>query len=226
MPLQVLKESNPIEIAEYVTALDIENEPAFSWWVPPTLRKRDRIILGINVRVQKRSHKFGIKISKDITEARKLDTINGNCLWQDAYEKEMYEVGVAFKILDDNKYLPGGYTLSSGHLIFDCNMDFTRKTGWVKDGHLTPDLETSKYAGVVLRESIQIALTYAALHKTQVLAADISIAYLQAPTSEKHYIICGEQFGLENKGTRALIVRTLYGGKAAGRDFWHHLRNV
>jgi hypothetical protein len=42
---------------------------------------------------------------------------------------------------------------------------------------------------------------------------------------EKHYIICGEEFGLENVGKRAIIVRALYGGKAAGRDFWHHLRS-
>ena len=48
---------------------------------------------------------------------------------------------------------------------------------------------------------------------------------MQAPTSEKHYITCGEEFGLENKGKRAVIIRALYGGKAAGRDFWHHLRD-
>ena len=41
---------------------------------------------------------------------------------------------------------------------------------------------------------------------------------------EKHYIICGLEFGLDNLGKRALIVRALYGRKAAGRDFWHHLR--
>ena len=42
--------------------------------------------------------------------------------------------------------------------------------------------------------------------------------------SEKHYIICGVEFGLENVGRTALIVCALYGGKAAGRDFWNHLR--
>ena len=72
---------------------------------------------------------------------------------------------------------------------------------------------------------MRIALTYAALHGVDVLAADICNAYLQAPTSEKHYIICEEEFGIENIGKRAIIVRALYGGKAAGRDFWHHLRS-
>ena len=102
-------------------------------------------------------------------------------------------------------------------------MDFTRKYHRVKDGHKTPDLETSKYAGVASRESMLIALIYTVLHGIPVLAADIRNAYLQAPTSEKHYIICGDEFGLENKGKRALIFCALYGGKAAGQDFWHHL---
>ena len=32
--LKVLKESNPVDVAEYVTARGIEQEPAFAWWVP------------------------------------------------------------------------------------------------------------------------------------------------------------------------------------------------
>ena len=49
-------------------------------------------------------------------------------------------------------------------------------------------------------------------------------AYLQAPSSEKNYVICGPEFGLENIGKRALIIRALYGGKSAGADYWHHVR--
>ena len=63
-------------------------------------------------------------------------------------------------------------------------MHFARKTRWVKDGHLTPDLENSKYTGVVSRESVQIALTYAALHRIIVLAVDIRNACVQTSTSE------------------------------------------
>ena len=104
-------------------------------------------------------------------------------------------------------------------------MDFTRKSGWVKNVHLTPDIEDSKYAGVVSRDSVRITLTYAALHQTQVLAVDIINSYLQAPTPEKHYIISGIEFGLENVGKISLIFRDLYGGKAVGRDLWHHLQS-
>lgn len=36
---------------------------------------------------------------------------------------------------------------------------------------------------------------------------------------------CGIEFGLENQGKRAKIVRALYGGKCLGRDFRNHLRS-
>ena len=60
--LKDLKESNPIKVAEYVTSRDIQDEPAFTWWVPYTLRKSDRIIDSSNYRVRKSSHKYGIEI--------------------------------------------------------------------------------------------------------------------------------------------------------------------
>ncbi len=85
------------------------------------------------------------------------------------------------------------------------------------------DPTTSSYAGVVSRESIRISLTYSALMELPVIGADIQNAYLQAPSSEKHFIICGPEFRIENEGRVALIRRALYGGKVAGRDFWHHL---
>ena len=78
-----------------------------------------------------------------------------------------------------------------------------------------PEPVGSTYAG--------IAFTYAALNGLDVFAADIQNVYLQAPSSQKNYIICGPKFGLENVGKVVLIHQALYGGKAAGRDFWNHL---
>ena len=103
-------------------------------------------------------------------------------------------------------------------------MDFTRQARYVLDGHKTEAPDISTYAGVVSKESIRIALTYAALNGLDVCAADIQNAYLQAPSSQKHYIICGPEFGHENIGKKALIKRALYGGKTAGRDFRNNLR--
>ena len=72
---------------------------------------------------------------------------------------------------------------------------------------------------------MRIAFTYAALNGLDVFAADMRNAYLQAPSSQKNFIICGPEFGLENVGRVALMHRALYGGKAAGRDFRNHFRS-
>ena len=164
----------------------METEPAISWWVPYTIKKRDRIIASINYRVTKQDHNFGINIPKDIKEALKLDQDNRNTLWQDAYKKEMFQVGAAFKILRDDDHIPDEYKKYRGHIKWLVNMDFTWKAWWVKDGHLKPDLKDSKYAGVVARESVRIALTYDNLQETEVIAAYIRKAYLQFPTPEKN----------------------------------------
>ena len=39
-----LKESYPVQVAEYAKAVGIHGEPAFAWWVEHVLKKRDRII--------------------------------------------------------------------------------------------------------------------------------------------------------------------------------------
>ena len=42
--LKDLKESYPVQTVEYAVAAKIAMEPAFAWWVPHTLIKRNRII--------------------------------------------------------------------------------------------------------------------------------------------------------------------------------------
>ena len=45
--LSDLKESYPIQVAEYAMAQGIDHEPAFGWWVPYILKKRDRILAAV-----------------------------------------------------------------------------------------------------------------------------------------------------------------------------------
>ena len=104
-------------------------------------------------------------------------------------------------------------------------MDFTRKARLVFGGHKTSDPVGSTYAGVVSRESVRIAFTYAVLMGLDVMTADIQNAYLSAPCSQKYYTVCGPEFGSELQGNKALIVRALYGGKSSGKDFRDHLRD-
>ena len=137
----------------------------------------------------------------------------------------MLNVGIEFEVLEHYENVTVGWHAVTRHIIFDVNMDFTRKSRWVLDGHKTSEPKISTYAGVVSRESLRIALTYAALNGADVTAADIRNAYLQAPSSKRDYIVCGPDFGLENVGKKALIRRALYGDKTAGRYFWNHLRS-
>jgi hypothetical protein len=223
--LKDLKESHPVELADYAKARGIDDEPAFKWWVPYTMRKRDVILSAVKARLRKTAHKYGIEIPSSVAHASRVDAKNGNTFWRDAIALEMRNNGVAVDILDSGERAPIGWSKVTGHLVFDVKMDFTRKARWVLDGHKTPNPIGSTYAGVVSRESVRIAFTYAALNDLDLFAADVRNAYLQAPSSQKDYIVCGPEFGLENVGKLALIQRALYGGKSAGKDFRNHLRS-
>ena len=81
------------------------------------------------------------------------------------------------------------------------------------------------YAGGVSHASVHIAFMYAALNGLDIFTADIRNACLQAVSSQKYFIICGPEFGLENAGRVVLIHRTLYGGKSVGKDFQNNLKS-
>ena len=61
---------------------------------------------------------------------------------------------------------------------------------------------------------MRIFLTYVAPHGIDVMVGDIRNTYIQAPTSDKHFIVCdADLHGIEHAGKRAIIVRALYVGK-------------
>jgi hypothetical protein len=72
IPVSILKESNPVEEAEYAKAREIDTEPAFAWWVPYTLRKRTAIVSAVKARARKITHKYGIEIPRNVDHAHKL----------------------------------------------------------------------------------------------------------------------------------------------------------
>ncbi len=175
--LSDLKESHPLETAEYAVTMGINREPAFNWWVPHVLRKRDRIISAVakrSARFLKRTHKFGIEIPRTVKEALELDRCNGNTLWADAIAKEMAEVRKAFDILPDGKSAPVGYQKIPCHMVFDIKMeDFKHKARLVAGGHKTEAPATITYASVVSHETVRIAFMLAALNDLQVKAGDV-----------------------------------------------------
>ena len=219
--LKDLKESYPVQLAEYAVSARIAEEPAFAWWVPYTLRKRSRIISKVKSKYWIRTHKFGIKIPKTVAEARQFDQENGNTFWWDAICKEMRNVRPAFETWDKSQDdIPIGYQEVKCHLIFDVKMgeNFRRKARFVAGGHTTDVPSTLTYASVVSRDSVRIALTIAALNDLKVLACDIQNAYLTADCREKIWTRAGPEFGSE-ADTIFIVKKALYGLKSAGAAF-------
>ena len=219
-----MKESFPLHVAEYAVNEGIDCHPAFSWWVPYILRKRDRIVAAVTKRFHKRTHKFGFEVPTTVEDAIRIDKENGNTLWQDAIRKEMENVRVAFKILNDGEEPPPGYQRMDGHLIFDVKLEnFRRKARYVAGGHqVKVSSAVMTYASVVSRETVRIALTMAALNDLEVKTSDVMNAFLTAPCEEKIWTVLGPEFG-PDKGKKALIVRALYGLKSAGSSFGCHM---
>ena len=227
IPLKDLKISHPIELAEYAVANDIEDEPAFKWWVSHTLKKRNAIISKVKSKYWRTTHKFGIRVPKNVDEALRIDEEEGNTYWYDAIQKEMGNVIVAFTPKDDltveearsGKSLVG-YQEVRCHMIFDIKMDgkFTRKARFVAGGHTTDPPSSITYSSVVSRDSVRICFTIAALNGLDCMSCDIGNAYLNAPCREKIWTVAGTEFG-SNKGKVMVITRALYGLKTSGASW-------
>ncbi len=80
--LKDMKESFPIETAEYAVANKIVHKPAFAWWVPETLRRRHRIIEEVKSKYWKRTHKFRIRLPHSVDEALRIDAETGTEHWK------------------------------------------------------------------------------------------------------------------------------------------------
>ena len=64
-----LKESHPVEIAEYAISKDLHSEPAFNWWVTHVIKKHDAIISLVkkrSARYLEKTHKFGVRLPKSV----------------------------------------------------------------------------------------------------------------------------------------------------------------
>jgi hypothetical protein len=220
--LKDLKDAEPIMLAEYVTNHNLQKEPAFAWWVPYTLRKRDRMIKAMKKRYFRINQKYGIELPKTVERALEIDNETGTTFWRDALRKEMNNVAKAFEVLEEGQSLPVGYKEIKCHIVFDIKADFTRKCRYVAGGHMTDPPASITYASVVSRESVRIAFLIAALNGLDIAAADIGNAYINAPCRERVGITCGAEWG-PLQGMKAKIVRALYGLKSSGAAWRSHL---
>lgn len=227
--LKDLKNSYPIELATYAINNKISDEPAFAWWIPHTLKKRSIIISKVKSKYWQRTHKYGIKIPKNVEQAYKIDKENNNDYWRKAIEKEMKKIR---DLETFRKYHQGpetliGYQELTVHMIFDVKLseNFRRKARLVADGHKTETPSHVTYSSVVSRDSVRIMLLVAALNDLDLKAADIENAYLTAPCKEKLWIRAGKEFG-SDENCIFIVAKALYGLKSSGAAFRAHLASV
>lgn len=223
--LKDLKDAEPILLAEYAVNNNLQHEPAFAWWVPYTLRKRDRIIKAMKKRYFRVNQKYGIELPKTVKRALEIDEETGTTFWRDALTKEMKNVAKAFEVLDEGQSLPAGTQEIECHIVFDIKSDFSRKCRYVAGGHKTDPPASITYASVVSRESVRIAFLVAALNGLDIQSADIGNAYINAPCRERIGITCGPEWG-PLQGRKAKVVRALYGLKSSGAAWRSHLAQV
>ena len=138
LPLAVVKESNHVELAEFVYTTGYESEPAFKWWFKKALRHGDRFFSCLKtIQYRKGRMKFRVQIPGTVEEALCLDKDDGNDLWKQAIEKEWKNFCISCNLLDCGESAPIGYKEITCHLIFDLKLDMTRKACYVAGRHLT-----------------------------------------------------------------------------------------
>ena len=218
--LKDLKNSYPIELARYAMENKIADQPAFAWWVPYTIRKMKSILSKVKSKYWQRTHKYGIRVPKNVNEAYEIDKENGDTLWTDAIKEEMVKIKNAVRKYNGDPSDLVGYQEITGHMIFDVKLGegFRRKARFVGDGHKTETPSSVTYSSVVARDSIRICLLLAALNDLDIMGADIENAYLTAPCREKVWIKGGKEFG-ELEDCILIVERALYGLRSSGAAF-------
>jgi Reverse transcriptase (RNA-dependent DNA polymerase) len=101
-------------------------------------------------------------------------------------------------------------------MVFNIKMEgLVCKARYVAAGHTTETPKSLTYASVVTRESVRIGFLIAALNNLEIMAVDISNAYLNADCREKIYFVAGPKFG-SKQGRILIIKKALYRLKTSG----------
>jgi hypothetical protein len=181
-----------VEVAKYLLANQIDEEPAFDWWAKAVLKMKKRPIKVSRAAHRRQGYKFGVRIPNNMAEALQIDLARGDTLWKNAIDKEMTDNRIAFDIqCPDVRQPPGGYQIIPLRMVFDVKMDFRRTARLVAGGHVTNAPDSITYASVVSNESVGIAFTLATIFGLDVMMTDIKmLTYM-------HHVLKKWRHGLE-----------------------------
>ena len=117
-----LKESHPIQVADHAISNNLQEEPAFAWWLPHVNEKRNAIVSEVESKHFQRTHKRGFGIPKTWEEALETDKGSGDHLWEEAIEQEMKNGQVAFQACNGDIKDSIGCEQITCHLMFDTKL--------------------------------------------------------------------------------------------------------
>ena len=222
-PLPLIRKSDPVSVMEYVYEHNLQDKLGWRWAKKFNrgINKYVNAVLRANNTTKKRpTYKFGIRVPDNVAHALQLDKENGNTYWRDAINKELAEIDQydTFHIAP-NGDLPEGYKRIPYMIVFDVKFDLRRKARLVAGGHRTDPPPEDVYSGVVMIDSVRLALFLGVLNNLNTCAADVGCAFLHGRTKEKYCIRAGPEFG-DRQGKYLIIYGSLYGLRSSAAR-WH-----
>jgi hypothetical protein len=212
-PMEGIKKDDPVTLAKYAEEHDLLEKTAWKWAARYVKRKTRFVRMFRQMMKRKRKaqnvkYQFGIRVPRTLREAYELDKLNGDTKWTDSIETEvqlLYDTYECFRLVETGEKIPEEYHQIP--LIW-VKFDGRRRARCVAGGHVTPNLTDDLYAGVANLETVRIAFLAAELFDLDIIAADVSSAYIQAFTSEKVFVKAGPKFG-KNEGRYMIVVEFL-----------------
>jgi hypothetical protein len=225
IPLESARNDNPFPLVEYAMNHKLTNTKGWEW-----VRHYDQDEIEdlrhafISKFENTPRYKFGVQIPASISHALKLDKLNGNNLWAEAIQKEMDQLQEynTFRVPTEKDDL-SKYQQIPYHMVFDCKFDGRRKGRLVAGGNHTVVTSEQVYSGVVGIETVRTILALSSMDPNlQVMAADVSNAFLYGKNIEKTMIRAGPEFGCL-QGQMLIVEGGWYGHKTAAATFHSHL---
>lgn len=109
-----------------------------------------------------------------------LDKEYGNHLWEDAINKEMSKVKLAYELYPDHtpaKIWKGkglhGYQEIKCHIVFDVKMDFNRKAHFIMNGMMMEAPVSLMYSSVISCDCVKFAFLISVLNDLKVSTCEI-----------------------------------------------------
>jgi len=72
-PLADIKNSFPVQLAQYAISNKLDKDTAFRWWIKPTLKQKESILKAVKSKYSSQTYKFGILVPTSVEEALAID---------------------------------------------------------------------------------------------------------------------------------------------------------